>query len=66
MIYLERQARLDLLLQNFTNGSVEVAKDLHRQLRVDTMLRDQVIEGIGKRCSDTAAIGCQHVSPYCP
>lgn len=52
-IYLECQTRPDLLLQNFGDGSVEVGKDLHRQLRVDAVILNQVIQGVCESDADT-------------
>lgn len=44
--YLERQPRAHVGLQHLGNGAIKVCQDLHRQLGVDAVLRDQVIEGI--------------------
>lgn len=55
-IYLELQTTLHVLLQRLGDGLVKVAEDLHRQLRVDTLLADQVIEGICQSETDAAAV----------
>lgn len=44
--HLERQPCLDLVLKHVCDGSVEVGEDLHRQLRVDASVRDEVIESV--------------------
>ena len=50
--YLERQPGLHLLRQNLSDAAIEVRKDLHRKLRFDAPLADQVIEGVRKRHAD--------------
>lgn len=52
--HLELQARLDVLLQRLGDGLVEVAQDLHRQLRVDALIADEVVERIRQRKADAA------------
>lgn len=55
--HLESQPGLDLVLQNLGNRSVEVGEDLHRQLRVDAVRRDEVIESVCQSGAD--AIQCE-------
>jgi hypothetical protein len=43
---------LDVLLQRLGNGLVEVAQDLHRQLRVDTLITDEVVERVRQGKAD--------------
>lgn len=52
--YLERQARLHLLLQHVRDCAIEVGQDLHRQLGVDAGVRDEVIEGVCESGTDAA------------
>lgn len=53
-IHLEGQTALDVLLQRLGDGLIKVAQDLHRQLRVDALLADEVVESI--RQSETDAM----------
>ena len=50
-IYLESQARLDLLGQNISNRLVEVCEDLHGKLWLDSPLADEVVQCICERAS---------------
>ena len=50
-IYLESQARLDLLGQNISNCLVEVREDLHGELWLDSPLADEVVQCICERAS---------------
>lgn len=52
-IYLESQSRLDLVCQNFRDTSIKVCQYLHRELRLDTSLADQIVKGICERHADT-------------
>lgn len=51
-IHLERQAGLDLLLQHFGDGAVEVGEDLHGELGIDAVLGDQIVEGVRESGTD--------------
>lgn len=51
--YLERHPRLDLVLQHLCDTAIEVAQDLHRKLRLDAALSDQLVEGIHQSPPDT-------------
>lgn len=51
--YLERHPRLHLVLQHLCNAAIEVAQDLHRKLRLDAALSDQLVEGIHQSPPDT-------------
>lgn len=51
--YLERHPRLHLILQHLRNASIKVAQDLHRKLRLDAALSDQLVEGIHQSPPDT-------------
>ena len=51
--HLERQPRLDLLLQSLGNDAVKLGEDLHGELRVDALLADQLVQGV--RQGDTEA-----------
>ena len=65
IIYLESQARANLLLQNLRDRSVKVGQDLHRQLRVDAVLRDQVIESVCEGSSHAVTFAqMSHVSDW--
>jgi len=55
--YLERQARLNLLSKHLRDTPIEVRQDLHRKLRLDATLADQVVERIRERHAD--ARGCE-------
>jgi hypothetical protein len=61
---LERQPRLHPALQVERHGLVESGQDLHRQLRVDALIADEVVECIGKRKTDTGSTN-GHVSHMC-
>ena len=50
-IYLESQARLDLVSQNISNCLVEVCEDLHGELWLDSPLADEVVQCICERAS---------------
>jgi hypothetical protein len=45
-MYLERQPRLHLISQYLCDTAIKVRQDLHRKLRFDASLADQVIEGV--------------------
>lgn len=45
-MYLERQSGPDLLGQNLGDHLVKGGQDLHSELRLDTALVDQVVQGI--------------------
>lgn len=51
-IHLEGQPILDVLLQRLGDGLVEVAQDLHRQLRVDTLVADEIVERVRQGKAD--------------
>lgn len=53
-IYLELKSTLDVLLKRLGNSLVEVAQDLHRQLRVDALLANQIVQRISQGEPDTA------------
>lgn len=50
---LERQPGFDILLERFRNRLIKVAQDLHRELRVDALVADEVIERVGQGEPDT-------------
>lgn len=52
--HLERQSRANLVLQDLGNSAVEVGQDLHGELGIDVVLRDEVIEGICEGAADAA------------
>lgn len=52
---LKTQIRFHLLRQNLSYGPVEVGQDFHCELGVDATLHYEVVEGIGKRDTNTAA-----------
>ena len=54
--YLELQPTLHILLQRLGDGLVEVAENLHGQLRIDAFIADEVIERIGQSEPDTAVV----------
>ena len=60
MKYLEREPRLDLLPQRLGDATIEVRQDLHRQLRLDAALADQVIESVGQRHADAKVNSSQY------
>lgn len=47
--YLERQPRLHLVCQHLRDTPVEVREDLHRKLRLDTALANQIVQRIRER-----------------
>jgi hypothetical protein len=51
-MYLERQSRLHLVSQYLCDTAIKVRQDLHRELRFDAPLADQVIEGVRERHAD--------------
>lgn len=59
--HLERQPRLDLLLQDLGDSFIEMRKDLHGQLRIDAMLGNQVIESVCQGSPDTTKIALMSV-----
>ena len=50
--YLECQPRLHLVLQHVRDRAIEVGQNLHRQLRVDAGVRDEVIKGVCESGTD--------------
>lgn len=54
--YLERQSRLDLLLEGFRNGLVEVGKNLHGELGVNALGADQIVEHVHKGEADATLV----------
>jgi len=50
--YLERQPRLDMRAQHLRHRSIEIGEDLHRKLRGDVAIGDQVVQSIGEGHSD--------------
>ncbi|KND87877.1 hypothetical protein TOPH_07523 [Tolypocladium ophioglossoides CBS 100239] len=52
---LELQAALDVLLQRLRDRLVEVAQDLHRQLRVDALIANEVVERVRQSEPDARA-----------
>jgi len=52
--HLERQPRLDLLLQRLGNNAIELGEDLHGELGVDALLADQLVQGICQGDAETA------------
>lgn len=53
-IYLELKPALDVLLKRLGNSLVKVAQDLHRQLRVNALLANQVVQRVSQGEPDTA------------
>ena len=51
--YLEIQARLDFVCQDFCDRLVEGGDDFHGSLRLEPTGVDQVIEGVDEGNSDT-------------
>jgi hypothetical protein len=54
-MYLESQSRLHLLSQRLRNTSIEICKDLHRELGLDATVADKIIEGIREGHTDARA-----------
>lgn len=54
---LELEPRLDVLLERFRDGLIEIAQDLHGQLRIDALIADEIVEGIGQSKADTVEVG---------
>lgn len=52
--YLELQSALDVLLQRLGDCLVEVAQDLHGQLRMDALVADQIVQRVSQGEPDTA------------
>lgn len=59
---LELQPTLDVFLQRLGDGLIEVAEDLHGELRVDAFIADEIIEGI--RQSEPDAMRRPRVSVF--
>ena len=57
--YPEIQPSSDFISQHFCDDTVKGGEDLHRKLRLDAALIDQVIESIGERQAD-AGLREQH------
>lgn len=55
-LYLESQPSLDLLLEYIGNSAVKIGKNLHRKLRVDAVVCDQIIEGICQRRAEARLV----------
>ena len=53
-MYLERQSRLHLVSQYLCDTAIKVRQDLHRELRFDAPLADQVIEGVRESHADAS------------
>lgn len=47
-MYLEGKSGSDAVCQNLGYHSIKRRQDLHRQLRFDTAIVDQIIESIGQ------------------
>lgn len=56
-IHLKRQSALHILLKRFGDGLVESAKDLHRELGVDALTLNKVVERVRQSEADTASVG---------
>lgn len=54
--YLERQASLDLLLEDVCDSAIKVGEDLHGQLGVDAVVCNQIIEGIRERSAEADVV----------
>lgn len=54
--YLESESSPDLVSQDFGDDLVKGREDLHRQLRLDATLVDQIIESVGQRQTETMSI----------
>lgn len=52
--YLETEPRPDLILQHFSDGTIEVRQNLHRKLRINSSFHDKVVESVRQRSTDTA------------
>lgn len=48
-MYLERQPRLHFIRQCLSDTPIEVRQDLHRQLRLDATLTNEVVESVRER-----------------
>lgn len=51
-IHLELQTALDVLLERLGDGLVEVGQDLHRQLRADVPVADEIVERVRQSEAD--------------
>lgn len=54
-IHLESQALLDLFLQRLGNNTIELSQHLHGELRSDTFIANQFVEGIRQRQAETVS-----------
>lgn len=52
--HLERHSGLDLLLEDLSDAAIEVRKNLHGQLWLDSALRDELVKSIHKGAPNTA------------
>ena len=50
--YLERQPSLHLIRQYLRNTAIEVRQNLHRKLRFDATLADEVVKGVRQSHAD--------------
>lgn len=57
--HLELKTSLNILLQRLGDGLIKVAQNLHSKLGVDTLITDEIIEGIRQSETDTVV---NHVS----
>ena len=55
----ERHLGLDFLRDRFDECLVEVCNNLHRKLRLDLVVADEVVEGVGECDSNTKCRQCQ-------
>ena len=53
--HLESQSSLDFILQSLGNDAVKLGEDLHGELRIDALLPDQLVQGVGQ--GNTEAMG---------
>lgn len=54
--YLELQSASHVLLQRLSDGLIKIAQNLHRQLRVDARIADEVIESVCQSQADAAFV----------
>ncbi len=52
--HLERQPSLDLVLKRLGDGAIEVGQDLHRQLGIDAVIADEIVQRVSQREADAA------------
>ena len=60
-VYLELHTNLYFLLEHLSDDSIKGSDNLHSELRFDSLLVNEVIEGIDERQSDAGRCRSVHI-----